>query len=171
MKQLPFALLLFAVLSYAGSITLLDDTLEISVGQYRYISFRVQPTQLDHAVISGHVKIVSDAIPLEVMLFHVDDFVRWRSLDLDVDTLFYQRTESGDLSIPIFSFGHYYLVLSNRGNLVPITVAATFDFLFEGSGIEYDPLEIALKMAVFLMAVTVVVILIVRIAGTWKKKK
>jgi hypothetical protein len=171
MKQLPFTVLMFAVLSYAGGITLLDDTMEISVGQYRYISFRVQPTQLDLTVISGRVEIVPDTIPLEVMLFHVDDFVRWRSLDLNVDTLFYQRTRSGDLSIPVLSFGHYYLVLSNRGNLVPVTVAATFDLLFEGSGIEYDPLGMALKMAVFLMALTAIVILIVRIAGAWKKKK
>ena len=171
MKQLLVVLLVFAALSSAGRITLLDDTLEISVGQYRYISFRVQPTQADQTVVSGLVDVFTDSIHLEIMLFHVDDFVRWRTRVQDVDTLFFQHMESGDLSIPISSFGHYYIVLSNRGNLVPVTVAVSFDLLFEGSGIEYDPLDMALKIAVFLMAITAVAILIVRIAGTWKKKK
>ncbi len=170
--KLFLALVLSAAgIAAAGSTELLDDTLDISVGQYRYVSFRVQPAQTDSAVIRGSIRVNPDTTALEIMLFHVDDFIRWRNLAADTDTLYYSRTASGNLSIPVSSCGDYYLVLSNRGNMTPVSVAARFTLFFEGSGVEYDSLKIALDIALLLMAVSAIIVLVVRAFGMVKKKR
>jgi hypothetical protein len=171
MKLLIAIVLGTAAVVTAGSTELLDDTLDISVGQYRYVSFRVQPAQADSTVIRGSITTRPDTAALEVLLFHVDDFIRWRSHGTDTDTLFYSSAVSGNLSIPVDGSGDYYLVLSNRGNMTPVSVAASITLVFEGSGVEYDSLKMALDLALLLMAVSAIVVLVVRTTGMVRKKR
>jgi hypothetical protein len=166
----PFAALVLACsgLALAGSAGLLDDTLDISVGQYRYVSFRVQPAQTDSACIRGSISVSPDTAGIEILLFHIDDFIRWRRSGADTDSLFYARTTAGEVSIPVDDCGDFYLVLSNRGNMTPVTVVARFDLVFSGSGTEYDSLEIALNLALILMAAAAVIALVFLITRTAK---
>jgi hypothetical protein len=135
------------------------------VGQYRYVSFRVQPSQADSAFILGSLSMVPDTARLEVLLFHIDDFVRWRGRAENTDSLYYSRVTGGELQIPVDDCGDYYLVLSNRGSMTPVTVAARFVLHFSGSGVEYDSLKVALDLALILIAVATVAALIIRISG------
>jgi hypothetical protein len=165
MKPLSVLVLVCCLPAIAGRSGLLDDTLDISVGQYRYVSFRIQPAQTDSAFIRGSLSITPDTAGLELLLFHVDDFVRWRRSGAEVDSLYYGRTVSGEVEIPVEDCGDFYLVLSNRGSMTPVTVSARIDLVFRGSGVEYDSLKIALDLALLLIAAAAVVALLVRVSG------
>jgi hypothetical protein len=168
MKPLPITVLICCGAVLAGSTGLLDDTLDISVGQYRYVSFRVQPSQADSAFISGSVSITPDTASLEILLFHIDDFIRWRRSGADTDTLCHARSRSGEVGMPVGDCGDYYLVLSNRGNMSPVRVDARFDLVFRGSGAEYDTLKVALDLALVLMVAAAVIALILWVSGIGK---
>jgi hypothetical protein len=168
MKPLPIPVLICCGAALAGSTGLLDGTLDISVGQYRYVSFRVQQAQADSAFILGTVSITPDTASLEILLFHIDDFIRWRRSGTDTDSLFYARTGPGEVEIPVGDCGDYYLVLSNRGNMAPVRVDARFDLVFRGSGNEYDTLKVALDLALLLMASAAVIALVLWISGIGK---
>jgi hypothetical protein len=52
--------------------------------------------------------------------------------------------------------------------MTPVKVVARFDLLFRGSGTEYDSLEVALNLALLLMAVAAVIALVFWITGIGK---
>ncbi|MBD3369384.1 hypothetical protein GF402_03360 [Candidatus Fermentibacteria bacterium] len=155
----------------AGAIGLADTTFEMDVGQYRFVSFRVQPQQTERTSIEGSLQLDPDTIEIELILMHLDDFVRWRNNQPDVDTLFHVRTGSGEVDIPVDGFGDFVLVVSNRGNFHAATATSDLDLSFEGTGTEYNPLDMALKLALLLMGLAVVVILVVGIVRLLSRSK
>ncbi|HRW78164.1 MAG TPA: hypothetical protein P5207_05800, partial [Candidatus Sabulitectum sp.] len=60
--------LFLAVQAMAGSFNLLEDTLELGVGSYRYIKFRITPDQSVDAAISGSIGITPDSTDVELIL-------------------------------------------------------------------------------------------------------
>ena len=94
------------------------------------------------------------------MLFHIDDFNRWAVDEGEVDTLFYTRCSSGEVLIPIEGFGDMILVMSNRGNYSPASVRADLDLAFTGTGVMYNPLQMALRIVVAMLGFAVLVTLI-----------
>jgi hypothetical protein len=139
-----------------GNAPLLDDTLEVSVGEYRYVSFRVQEAQGEDAAISGNIRISPDTSRVELILLTFDDFRRWNSGE-DVDTLDILSTGSGGFRIPLPGFGDFVLLVSNRGNFHPAVVALTAELSFRGDGIQYDSLPMAFRLMLIILAAGVVV--------------
>lgn len=156
-------------ISSSGSYTLLDDTLDISVGHYRFAAFRINPSQADGAGVRGVLEITPDTTSIELILLHVDDFDRWATTGENVDTLSYLRTRSDSFYMPVSGIGDYRLVISNRGNYHSARVVAGATISFIGSGIEEDPLIFAVYLALALMAAAAVIILIVAIVKTAKR--
>jgi hypothetical protein len=163
--------LLFALSVGAGSFGLADTTFEMDVGQYRFVSFRVQPQQAERTRIEGILQLNPDTIEIELMLMHLDDFLRWRRNLPDVDTLFYARRGSGEVEIPVEGFGDFVLVVSNRGNYQSAAATSDLALSFQGTGAEYEPLDMALKLALLLMGLAVVIIVIVGMVRLLSKGK
>jgi hypothetical protein len=154
----------------AGSFPMLDDTLDLSVGQYRYVSFCVDIAQAESTHVTGALDVEPDTLELELMLFHIDDFNRWAAGMEDVDTLFYARRSSGGLDIPIDGFGNMVLVISNRGNTSPAVLAASLDLVFAGTGVRYNALDTASRIVLVMMAAAAVTIMIAGAFITLKKQ-
>lgn len=169
MKKFFFFSLIIAGIIYAGSLGLIDDTLEIPVGAYRYIGFRINPDQAEEATIFCVLAIIPDTSEIELILFHQDDFYRWSGSGEDVDTLFFVTTASDSVSIPISGFGDFMLVLSNRGNFSPLTVAVKAALNCKGFGVTEDPLVVALQLALILMALAAVSVLVAGLIRIRKK--
>ena len=143
--------LLFQLLN-AGSITLLkQETMEIPVAQYRTVRFALPPHLSDSTRLRGIVSISPDTASIELILLHIDDYMRWRCGTGTVDTLKYLSISSGPFEIEVQGLGSYALVVSNRGNYRPASIILDLDMLFAGSGKTGDPLPAALRLALFLM--------------------
>ncbi|MBN1433666.1 hypothetical protein JW921_02830 [Candidatus Fermentibacterales bacterium] len=162
-------LLLLPGISACGSFGLLDDSLEIGVGLYRFAAFRINPENADRPRIDGWLSVEPDTASIEILLFHVDDFERWASSGEDVDTLWFARTRADSVRIPLDGIGDYRLVLSNRGNYASVRVAADLSVEFSGSGVVEDPLISAFHVAAAMMALSVVVILVFGVARTLRR--
>ncbi|MEN8209639.1 MAG: hypothetical protein ABFR50_10360 [Candidatus Fermentibacteria bacterium] len=136
----------------AGSNSLLmQETIEIPVAQYRTVRFSVPLHLSDSASLQGIISISPDTASIELILLHIDDYVRWRSNAGAVDTLNYLSTPSGPFEIPVPGLGSYALVISNRGNYRPASIMLDLDLFFAGTGTTGDPLPAALRLALFLM--------------------
>ena len=134
------------------------ENMHISVGQYRAIRFALQEYQADSARLTGSMQVIPDSSTVELLLFHVDDYLRWRNSGTDVDTLDYLSASSGELNMNISGFGSIILVISNRGNYQPVVVSIDLSVLFRGSGESGDPLPAALRTALFVMMMGVIAV-------------
>ncbi len=136
----------------AGSITLLkQETMYIPVAQYRAVRFVLPEHLSDSASLRGIISISPDTASIELILLHIDDYIRWRSSSGTVDTLKYISISSGPFEIEVPGLGSYALVVSNRGNYRPASLVLDLDVFFAGSGKTGDPLPVALRLALFLM--------------------
>jgi len=146
---------LVACSAVAGAVSLLDDTLEISVGEYRYVSFRVQEAQGEDARLSGEIRVSPDTCRVEIILLSLNDFRRWSSGG-GGDTLSFFSTGSGGFEVPLPGFGDFVLLVSNRGNYHPAVVALAAELSFRGDGIGYDSLPVAFKLMLTVLSAGVV---------------
>ena len=161
MKNLMFAIPLFVHLLNAGSITLLEhEAMEIPVAQYRTVRFALPPNLSESASLQGFVSISPDTASIELILFHIDDYMRWRGNAGSIDSLKYLSISAGSFEMELPGLGSYSLVISNRGNYVPASIILDLDVFFAGSGKTGDPLPAALRLALFLMMVGTVAIAI-----------
>lgn len=144
--------LLLATLSTAGSFELSSGRVEIDVGEYRSISFCVDIAQQEGTAITGSLSVEPDTLRVELMLFHSDDFQRWRAGLGAVDTLYLGRAGSGPVSIPVEGFGDMVLVLSNRGNWDRAVLMTDLRLAFEGDGVPYNPLLTGSRIVLVLLA-------------------
>lgn len=156
MTRIIFSVLLFSAWLQAGSVPLLADTLELSVGQYRSISFRINEAQGREATISGNIRITPDTARVEYILLTSDGFRRWSS-GIQTDTLAFLTTSSGEFQLGAPDFGDYVLLVSNRGNFHPVSVSIVADLSFLGDGIRYNNLPMAFQLMLVLLAGGVVI--------------
>lgn len=156
MTRIVFPVLLLAAWLQAGSVPLLDDTLDLSVGQYRYISFRINEAQGREASISGTILVTPDTAMVEYILLTSDGFRRWSS-GIQADTLAFLATSSGEFQLGAPDFGDYVLLVSNRGNFHPVRVSIKAELSFLGDGIRYNNLPMAFQLMLVLLAGGVVV--------------
>ncbi|MCK4806036.1 MAG: hypothetical protein KAT09_00245 [Candidatus Aegiribacteria sp.] len=143
----------------AGSITLLwQETMEIPVAKYRTVRFTLPEHLSDSASLHGNISISPDTASVELILLHIDDYLRWRNNAGTIDTLEYMLVSTGPFEIEIPGLGSYALVISNRGNYRPASIILDLDAFFAGSGETGDPLPAALRLALLLaMAGTAVI--------------
>ena len=149
--------LFFALPVMAGSFKLLDDTLDLGVGSYRYIKFRITPDQSVDAVISGSIGTVPDSTDVELILLTEWNYLTGWVNRGEVDTLGLRRDGPGQVLIDIPDFGDYVLVVSNRGNAVPVSVLTDLRVSFEGTGITYDTLPVGVTLLVTVFAAALVI--------------
>jgi len=137
---------------HAGSMALLrQETMEIPLARYRAIGFDLPEYKSDSACLRGTVRILPDTASIELILFHVDDYLRWSDNLEPVDTLWFISVPSGSFELEVPGLGSYVLVVSNRGNYLPATVILDMDVIFAGTGKTRDPLPYALRLALVLM--------------------
>lgn len=160
MKIFPLITLFVVYHLSGGSMSLLEQELvDISVGQYRSVSFTVSEYQADNTRFIGSIQITPDTASIELLLLHIDDYLRWRSNINDVDTLEYLLTSSGPIDMEIPAFGSLVLIISNRGNYEPTLALLDMEIHFDGSGNSGDPLPSALRLAlIIIMAGAVAVV-------------
>ncbi len=159
MKILMLVIPLVAHLLNAGSITLLrQEATEIPVASYRTVRFVLPEHQSDSASLHGNVSINPDTACVELILLHIDDYLRWRYNAGAVDTLEYISVSAGPFEMGIPGFGSYALVISNRGNYRPSSIILDLEVFFTGSGETGDPLPAVLKLVLFLMMVGTVAV-------------
>lgn len=152
MKGFLLVIPVFVHLLNAGSITLLkQETMEIPVAQYRTVRFVLPQHLSDSASLQGTVSISPDTASIELILLHIDDYMRWRSNAGVVDTLEYLSISTGPFKVEIPGLGSYALVISNRGNYRPVSIILDIEAFFAGSGATGDPLPAALRLALLLM--------------------
>lgn len=163
MRNTALFCVVLAAASQAGSFRLAGDTLDIPVGQFRWIGFTVDIEQQDETRIVGSLAVLPDTSEIELMLMHRDDFYRWSSGGTDVDTLFRTRTGGGEVLIPVEGFGDMALVISNRGNYEPASVSASLELAFEGSGIPYSPILTGSRIVMVMVASGVTAALLIGI--------
>ncbi len=146
-------------LLHAGSLTLLrQENMQIPVASYRTVRFVIQEYQSNDAILRGNISVDPDTSSIELILLHIDDYMRWRNNTGTVDTLCYKSISSGSFEMEVFGFGSYALVVSNRGNYCPVSVILDMKAVFSGSGRSGDPLPSALRIAVTMMMAATVVI-------------
>ncbi|MCD4776529.1 MAG: hypothetical protein K8S15_10845 [Candidatus Aegiribacteria sp.] len=137
---------------YAGSLALLrQESLEIPVARYRTVNFVLPEHKSDSASLIGTVQIFPDTASVELILLHVDDYLRWRNNVEPVDTLEFMSVSSGSFELEVPGLGSYSIIVSNRGNYRPVTVILDLDVTFAGAGKTGDPLPSALRLALVLM--------------------
>lgn len=152
MKSLILAIPLIAQLLNAGSITLLcQETMGIPVASYRSIRFVLPEHLSDSASLHGNISIRPDTSSVELILLHIDDYLRWKSNAGTVDTLEYLSISTGSFEMEIPGLGSYALVISNRGNYRPASITLDLEIFFAGSGETGDPLPAALRLALLLI--------------------
>lgn len=149
--------LFLAAQAMAGSFKLLEDTLDLGVGSYRYIKFRITPDQSVDAVISGSIGTVPDSTDVELILLTEWNYLTGWVNRGEVDTLGLRRDGPGQVLIDIPDFGDYVLVVSNRGNAVPVSVLTDLRVSFEGTGITYDTLPVGVTLLVTVFAAALVI--------------
>jgi hypothetical protein len=151
MKTLLIVVAAFSGLLESAGYTLMEsDTLEIPVAQYRTVRFEVTPEMSEEAGLAGSLLIDPDTASVEIILFHIDDYLRWSEDVGPVDTLAYIVTSSGQFRIDLPGLGQYALVVSNRGNYRPAAVIMSMDLIYRDSG-QSDPLPAAMKLALLLI--------------------
>ena len=157
MKRLLLLLAATAQVILCGSLRLLErEVMELPVAQYRTVQFSVPEYQSKDAFVKGFLDVSPDTVSLELILVHIDDYMRWERGLGQVDTLAWKRIRSGDFSMELPGLGSYVLVVSNRGNYRPATAVLDLVLNFSGSGDTGDPLPSALRLALLLMMAGVV---------------
>jgi hypothetical protein len=142
----------------AGSFVLLEgDTLDLDVGRFRGVNFTLQEYESDGAELAGSLCISPDTATVELLLMHQDDFSRWAAGLPPVDTLAFARVGSGPFRIEIPRFGWLVLVMSNRGNISPVSIGYDMHVTFRGPRSPGDPLPSALKLLLLMMTGAVVI--------------
>ncbi|MDM7993300.1 MAG: hypothetical protein QUS11_08300 [Candidatus Fermentibacter sp.] len=165
MRNTAVLLAVLPVALHAGSFRLSRDTLEIPVGQFRWIGFTVDIEQQEETRIEGFLTVVPDSSSIELILMHRDDFHRWSAGGTDVDTLYRSVTGGGEVMIPIDGFGDMVLVISNRGNYAPASLSASLDLAFEGSGVRYSPILTGSRIVLIMVATGMTAALLIGIAS------
>lgn len=165
MRNTAVLLVALSALSNAGSFRLSRDTLDIPVGQFRWIGFTVDIEQQDETRIEGSLTVLPDTSSIELLLMHRDDFHRWSAGGIDVDTLYRTITGDGEVMIPVDGFGDMALVISNRGNYESVMVSASLDLAFEGSGVTYSPILTGSRIVLIMVASGLTAALVIGIAA------
>ena len=140
----------------AGSFRLLSDTLDLDVGSYRFIKFRISPEMAESTFISG--EFFTEPLPtkIEFILLTEYDYVKGWEGRGEIDTLGVVYAEKGPLFMEVPDFGDFVLIISNRGNTDPVVFAADLSVSFTGSGVTYDSLPFGMTLLMTLLAVGVV---------------
>jgi len=152
-----FLALLIAFPAAAGSFKLFSDTLELDLGTYRYLKFRITPEQANGAAITGTFSTTPDNAPVELILLTHWNYIEGWVHRGDIDTLAVRRDGPGEFSIPIPDFGDYVLIVSNRGNYNPVSLFADFRVSYEGTGVEYDSLPMGMTILITVLAAALLV--------------
>lgn len=151
-----FLALTMIVPAMPGEFTLLQrDTLEIPVAQYRSVNFEVPVEMSTDAMLSGNIIVSPDTASVELILLHIDDYLRWRENAGNVDTLDYASLGSDHFQLNLPGLGSYSLVVSNRGNYVPVSVVMEIRLICSESG-SGDPLPAAMRLTLLLMMLGVI---------------
>jgi len=136
----------------AGNLALLrQETMDIPVARYRTVRFVLPPHLSDSASLYGTVSIKPDTASVELILLHIDDYLRWRENTGNVDTLWYTQLSTGSFETEMPGLGSYSLVVSNRGNYRPVSLSMDLFISYSGSGGTGDPLPAALRLALLLL--------------------
>jgi len=156
MRAAALLLSVFALPIVAGSFPLLSDSLELNVGTYRSVKFRVTPQMADSTCISG--EFFTEPVPakIEFILITELDYRRGWEGRGDIDTLGAVYAENGSFFMEIPDFGDFVLVVSNRGNTAPVTVLADLSVTYKGSGVQYDSLPFGMTLLMSILAIGVV---------------
>lgn len=156
MKNSIILLSLLTIPLIAGSFTLLSDTLDLDIGTYRFIKFRVTPEMAESTFISGD--FFTEPIPAKLEFILVTELnykIGWEGRG-EIDTLAVVYAESGPLEIEVPDFGDFVLIVSNRGNVDPVTLVADLTVSFMGSGVTYDSLPFGMTLLMSILAIGVV---------------
>jgi hypothetical protein len=152
-------LLLLAVCTYplvAGSFMLLSDTLDLRVGTYRSVKFRITPEMADSTCISGEFSTKPVPAKVEFILMTELDYRRgWQGRGT-IDTLGIVYAEKGQLFMDVPDFGDYILIISNRGNTSSVVLEADLAVTYRGTGVLYDSLPFGMTLLMSILAVGVV---------------
>ncbi|MCK5131671.1 MAG: hypothetical protein KAR40_05905 [Candidatus Sabulitectum sp.] len=157
MRRTAFLLVFLTIPLTAGSFTLFSDTLNLDVGNYRFIKFRITPEMAESTFISG--EFFTEPLPtkIEFILITQPDYRRGWEGRGHIDTLDAVYAENGSLLMEIPGFGDFVLIVSNRGNVDPVVFAADLSVSFVGSGVTYDSLPFGMTLLMSLLAIGVVV--------------
>lgn len=171
-KTLMLLLPAAAHLLFCGTIDLLQrESMELPVAQYRTVQFSVPEYQAEDAVLLGDLEVSPDTASLELILVHIDDYMRWERGAGQVDTLAYKRMGSGSFSMELPGLGDYVLVVSNRGNYRPAAAELDLVLDFSGSGDSGDPLPSAMRLALLLMMAGAVAFAIGSVLVNWMNRR
>ncbi len=157
MKKVVVILLLCAATSLmAGSFPLFSDTVDLNVGSYRVIKFRVTPDMADSTFISGQYS--TDPVPTKIEFILLTELGYRRGWEGrgEIDTLGVFYGTNGVLNLEVPDFGDFVLVVSNRGNKDPVNFIADLSVSFRGSGITYDSLPFGLTLLMSILAIGIV---------------
>ncbi len=156
MKLIIILLVLLTVPVLAGSFGLLSDSLEIDVGTYRFIKFRITPEMAESTLISGEFFTEPRPTKMEfILITETNHRTGWQGPG-EIDTLAVVYGRSGYLSIEVPDFGDYVLIVSNRGNTNPVVFVADLSVSFVGTGVTYDSLPFGLTLLMTLLAIGLV---------------
>ncbi len=156
MRVVLLLLSLLALPVVAGSFPLLSDTLELGVGTYRSVKFRITPQMADSTCISG--EFFTEPVPtkMEFILITELDYRRGWEGRGEIDTLGVVYAENGSLFMDIPDFGDFVLIISNRGNTASVTLQADLSVAYKGSGVQYDSLPFGMTLLMSILAIGVV---------------
>ncbi len=159
MKKFILAIPIIACTLSAGNLSLLkQETVEIPVAHYRTVMFSLPAHQSEQANIAGSISIQPDTASIELILLHIDDYMRWRSHGGDVDTLAFERVSPGGFELEAPGLGSYALILSSRSNFHPVVIILDLEVHYSGTGETGDPLPAALRLALLVMMAGVIAI-------------
>ncbi len=157
MRVSVFLLIAMTIPLMAGSFVLFSDTLDLDVGTYRVIKFRINPEMADSTFISG--EFFTEPFPAKMELILITEMnyrSGWEGRG-DIDTLGVVYAENGPLVMKVPDFGDFVLIVSNRGNTDPVVFVADLRVSYKGDGITYDSLPFAMTLLMSLLAIGVVV--------------
>ncbi len=156
MKKVVILLVLIATSLMAGSFTLFSDSLDLDVGSYRTIKFRVTPDMADSTFIIGEYSTEPIPTKLEFILLTELNYQRGWEGRGEIDTLGVFYGKNGTLNLEVPDFGDFILVVSNRGNKDSVNFIADLSVAFRGSGITYDSLPFGLTLLMSILAIGIV---------------
>jgi len=156
MRTSVFLLVLLTVPLMAGSFVLFSDTLDIDVGAYRFIKFRITPEMAESTFISGEFFTEPHPVKMEFILVTELNYRSGWAGRGEIDTLGTVYGENGPLVMRVPDCGDGVLIVSNRGNTDPVVFVADLLVSYTGSGITYDSLPFGMTLLMSLLAIGVV---------------
>ncbi len=154
-------ILLITLPAAAGSFKLYSGSLDLDLGTYRYLKFRITPDQAIGTEISGSFTTIPENTPVELILLTQWNYITGWTNRGEIDTLAVRRDGPGEFTIPVPDYGDFVLVVSNRGNYTPVSIEADFRVNFEGTGIAYDSLPTGMTVLITVLAAALVVAAVV----------